>query len=243
MPVPHLSVIIPAYNESTRITAALESTSAYLSQQSYAWEVVVVDDGSADGTANIAADWMAGREGFRVERIAHGGKGAAVRHGMLAAKGELRFMCDADLAMPIEGLADFLERMRQGYDVAIGSRQVAGANYCGESRLRRFLGRMFNTAIQLIVVGGFQDTQCGFKCFTAASADELFALQRTNGWGFDAELLYIARKRGMKVIEMPIDWQHDEASKLSPTKAAVTMLMDALAIRWRAMRGMYAARR
>ena len=234
-----LSVIIPAYNESARIVAALESLSSYLQRQSYTWEVITVDDGSSDDTASIVERWASGRERFRLERIRHAGKGAAVRHGMLAAKGKYRFMCDADLAMPISYLSDFLRYMCEGDDIVIGSRQIAGANRYGESQIRHLLGRGFNKLVQMIAVSGFQDTQCGFKCFSAAAAETLFSLQRTTGWGFDVELLYLARRRGMRVREIPIDWRHDTDSRLNPAFAGLNMLGDVVAVRWRSLRGAY----
>ena len=125
MAAPYLSVIIPAYNESARIVSTLEAVSVYLQRQAYSWEIITVDDGSDDATAKIVEQWSCGRKEFRLERIRHGGKGAAVRHGMLVATGEYRFMCDADLAMPISHLSDFLECMSEGNDVVIGSRQIA----------------------------------------------------------------------------------------------------------------------
>ena len=239
---PFLSVIIPAYNESARIVATLEALSRYLRAQPYTWEVITVDDGSEDGTASIVEQWSAGRDGFRLERIRHGGKGAAVRHGMLAATGDYRFMCDADLAMPISHLSDFLRYMAEGNDIVIGSRQIAGANRYGESQFRHLLGRAFNKTVQALAVGGFEDTQCGFKCFSAAAAETLFPLQRTTGWGFDVEVLYLARKRGMRVLEMPIEWRHDADSRLNPATAGLNMLRDVLGVRWRAIRGSYSRR-
>ena len=150
-------------------------------------------------------------------------------------------MCDADLAMPISHLSDFLARMSEGNDIVIGSRQIAGANRYGESQFRHLLGRAFNKTVQLMAVRGFQDTQCGFKCFSAAAANTLFPLQRTAGWGFDVELLYLARKHGMRVMEMPIEWRHDADSRLSPASAGLNMLRDVLAVRWRGMRGAYSS--
>lgn len=239
MPAPYLSVIVPAYNESGRIVTTLETLSRYLQDRSYTWEVIIVDDGSSDATAAIVEQWSSGRRGFRLERIEHGGKGVAVRHGMLAARGERRFMCDADLAMPINHLSDFLEKMSLGNDVVIGSRQIAGANRYDEPLFRHILGRAFNKVVQLLAVRGIQDTQCGFKCFSADAAKSLFSVQQTMGWGFDVELLYLARKRGMRVLEIPIDWRHDADSRLNPATAGLNMLRDVLAIRWRSMRGAY----
>ena len=241
MSAPYLSVIIPAYNESARIVATLEELSGYLREQSYTWEVITVDDGSSDDTAAVVERWASGREGFRLERTRHGGKGAAVRHGMLAATGKYRFMCDADLAMPISHLSDFLRYMSEGNDIVIGSRQIAGANRYGESQFRHLLGRAFNGLVQLLAVRGFHDTQCGFKCFSAEAVQAIFPLQRTAGWGFDVELLYLARKRRMRILEIPIDWRHDADSRLSPTSAGVSMLRDVFAVRWRSLRGVYSS--
>ena len=241
MPAPYLSVIIPAYNEASRIVATLEELSGYLQEQSYTWEVIVVDDGSEDDTASVVERWSSGEERFRLERILHSGKGAAVRQGMLAATGKYRFMCDADLAMPISHLSDFFNHMEQGNDVVIGSRQIAGANRFGESQFRHLLGRAFNGLVKLLAVRGFQDTQCGFKCFSAEAAQALFPFQRTEGWGFDVELLYIARKRRLRILEIPIDWRHDSDSRLGPASAGVNMLRDVIAVRWRSMRGVYSS--
>ena len=239
MPDPHLSVIIPAYNEAGRIVATLGAVSQYLQQQSYTAEVITVDDGSDDSTAEVVERWSAEQENFWLERIEHGGKGAAVRHGMLAASGEYRFMCDADLAMPISHLADFLQHMDSGYDIVIGSRQIAGANRYGESLSRHMLGRAYNKVVQIIAVRGIDDTQCGFKCFSAAAAETLFPLQRVKGWGFDVELLFLARRLGMRVLEIPIEWRHDADSRLNPASAGLNMLRDVLAIRWNSLRGKY----
>ena len=183
------------------------------------------------------SQWASGRDGFRLERIEHGGKGVAVKHGMLAASGEYRFMCDADLAMPIRHLSDFLRNMSLGNDIVIGSRQIAGANRYDEPLFRHLLGRAFNKVVQMLAVRGIHDTQCGFKCFSADAAKSLFSAQQTMGWGFDVELLYLARKRGMQVLEIPIDWRHDADSRLNPATAGLNMLRDVLAIRWRSMRG------
>lgn len=243
MPAPFLSVIIPAYNESGRIIATLRTLSRYLLGQPFTWEVITVDDGSEDDTAEIVEQWSAGRERFKLERIRHAGKGAAVRHGMLVAQGEYRFMCDADLAMPIDHLSDFLRYMSEGHDIVIGSRQIAGANRYGEPQSRHFLGRAFNKMVQMLVVRGFHDTQCGFKCFSAAAADAVFPLQRTTGWGFDVELLFLAKKQGMRILEIPIDWRHDSDSRLNPASAGLNMLRDVLAVRWRSMLGRYSSPR
>ena len=236
---PFLSVIIPAFNEVERIVPTLEDVVVYLTSQSYSWEVLVVDDGSSDGTATAVNEWALRHEGVRVETIPHTGKGWAVRHGILATAGQYRFMCDADLAMPIQGLASFLERMSEDYDVVIGSRQVAGARRFNKPMARRVMGRVFNWAVRFLVVGGFHDTQCGFKCFRGEIADELFRLQKTEGFGFDVEILYLASKRDLRVLELPIDWYHQTASTVRPGVNSFLMLRDALLVRWNSLRGEY----
>ena len=239
---PFLSIIIPAFNEEARIVSTLERVSAFLSGQSYSWELLVVDDGSSDRTAAVAKEWAQTHEETRVETVPHGGKGWAVRNGMLSTTGRYRFMCDADLAMSIEGLPAFLERMCEGYDIVIGSRQIAGARRFDEPIVRHIMGRVFNWSVRLLAVRGFQDTQCGFKCVGGEAADELFALQRTNGFGFDVEFLYLAIKRGFRVLEMPIDWYYQRTSKVRAGADSFLMLRDTIAVRWRDLAGTYKSR-
>ena len=236
MATPFLSVVIPAFNEEERIETTLEAVVTYLARQTYSWEVVVVDDGSPDGTASLTREWIRESESeahVRVETIPHGGKGWAVKHGMLSAGGQYRFMCDADLAMPIHQLDAFIERMEEGYDIVIGSRQVAGARRFEESAGRHFRGRVFNWLVRLLAVSGFEDTQCGFKCFRGGVAEELFSLQVTRGFGFDVEVLYLAVKKGFRVLELPIDWHHQESSTVRPVVDTFLMLRDAAAVRLR----------
>ncbi len=236
---PRLSVIIPAFNESARILPTLERTTDYLRQQSWRWEIIVVDDGSSDGTGEVVTEWARGMENARLISRPHFGKGWAVRAGMLEAAGEYCFMCDADLAMPIEWLGRFVERMDAGEDIVIGSREAPGARRFDEPWYRHFMGRAFNRAVRLIAVRGLDDTQCGFKCFRANAAAELFRLQRSKGMGFDVEILYLARKRGYEIEVLPIDWYHDITSKVRPVVDTLDMLKDAVLIRLRDISGMY----
>ena len=233
METPFLSVVIPAFNEEQRIGSTLESVVSYLQGQSYSWQVLVIDDGSTDGTAEVAEKSSLGEKRVVVKGVPHGGKGWAVKHGMLEASGEYRFMCDADLAMPIEWLGGFLDRIDEGYDVVIGSRQKEGARRFDEPFGRHLMGRAFNWSVRLLAVGDFEDTQCGFKCFRGAVAEELFSLQTTRGFGFDVEILYMAVKRGMRVLEIPIDWYHRESSKVRPFQDSFLMLRDAVLVRLR----------
>ncbi len=232
---PFLSVIVPAYNEQARISASLARLAAHLNRQSYSWEVVVVDDGSSDATAAIVREWAARHPGFRLEGISHGGKGAAVRRGMLSARGAHRFMCDADLAMPLEHLDAFTGAIGRGWDLAIASRQMAGARRVGESRLRYFLSRLFNRLVRLLVVREFSDTQCGFKCFSARAADVLFNRQRTTGWSFDVEILYLARELNMRVAEIPIECHHDRTGMVRTLSMALAMLWGVAVLKWRSI--------
>ena len=236
MESPYLSVIIPAYNEEQRITSTLDKLVTYLDGRPDSWEVLVIDDGSDDSTAAVARQRARELEApISVESIPHAGKGWAVKRGMLAASGEYRFMCDADLAMPIEQLNSFLERMADGYDIVIGSREMPGAGRIGEPMGRHIRGRVFNRAVRLVAVGGFDDTQCGFKCFKGDVAAELFEMQRTRGFGFDVEILHFAVKQGLRVLEMPIEWHHQEQSKVRPVTDSLLMLRDTFMVRLRGL--------
>lgn len=230
---PLLSVVIPAFNESARIIDTLDKLAGYLDAQEYFSEVLVVDDGSVDDTAGLVRRWAADRSNIFVISIPHAGKGWAVRAGMLAARGSYRFMCDADLAMPVHWIGTFIERMESGLDIVIGSREAAGARRFDEPAYRHVMGRIFNRVVRLLAVSGFQDTQCGFKCFRAEVAEELFRLQRTRGMGFDVEILFLAVKRGLSIEEMPIDWYHQAVSKVRPGADTIDMLKDTIVIRLR----------
>ena len=236
---PYLSVVVPAFNEEQRIVSTLERLVAYLDGQEYSWEVMVVDDGSSDGTAEVASEWAASEPRVRVESIAHAGKGWAVKHGMLAADGRYRFMCDADLAMPIEQLRSFVDRGIEGFDVVVGSRQIEGARRFNESFGRHLRGRVFNWLVRLITVRGFQDTQCGFKYFTSEAAERLFGRQMAPGWGFDIEILYLAKRDGMRILEMPIHWYHQSASRVRPLVDPLAMLSEAVRVRIWDLQGKY----
>ena len=236
---PLLSIIIPAFNEEARIGPTLDAIVEYLDAQPYSWEVMVVDDGSSDATSEGVAERARALGGVSLQRIPHRGKGWAVRHGMLASSGAYRLMCDADLAMPVELIASFIERMEDGYDAVIGSRQAPGARRYNEPLMRHVRGRVFNMLVRLAVVGGYADTQCGFKCFRAEQAETLFRLQKTRGLAFDVELLYLARKQGLKVVEIPIDWYHDRDSKVRTGVDSLSMFIDALRVRVRDLTGGY----
>ena len=236
---PLLSVIIPAFNESARIVGTLDELALYLGEQEYSSEVVVVDDGSADDTSELVVGWSAGRANVRLIRISHAGKGWAIKAGMLAAKGRYRLMCDADLAMPVHWIRAFLDRMEVGIDIVIGSREADGARRFDEPGYRHLMGRIFNRVVRLLAVGGFQDTQCGFKCFSEGAATQLFHIQKTRGMGFDVEILFLAVKKGMSIEEMPIDWYHQAVSKVRPGADTIDMLKDTILVRLRDITGRY----
>lgn len=236
---PFLSIIIPAYNEEKRIIPGLETAVRYLQNQPYIWEMLVVDDGSTDRTSEIVSRWTADHDEATLVTIPHAGKGWAIRYGMLASTGEYRFMCDADMAMPIEYLEQFLDNMAKGYDIVIGSRQIEGARRFDESFMRHAMGRVFNSVVSLIATRGFHDTQCGFKCFKAEAAEQLFSQQKTKGFGFDVEILYLAQKQGMQILEMPIDWYHRSISKVRPGIDSLLMVRDILQVRANDFRNQY----
>jgi glycosyltransferase involved in cell wall biosynthesis len=237
---PFLSIVIPAYNEEMRIAQTLNTVVSYVRGQGYSWEVVVADDGSQDRTATLVEAAARENPGIRLVRLSHGGKGWAVRGGMLEARGQYRFLADADLSMPIENLERFLPSRLTDFDVAIGSREAPGAHRFHEPIGRHLMGRAFNGMVRLLAVKGFNDTQCGFKCFEAQAAETLFPLQRAQGFGFDVEVLFLAQRLRMRIKEVPIDWYYHEGSKVKPLRDSFLMLKDLLSVRWNSLRGRYA---
>ena len=236
---PFLSIVVPAYNEASRIVSTLELVRDCMASQSYTWEVAVVDDGSSDDTAALVREFTDLNQGFRLIEAPHGGKGWAVKSGMTAVKGQYRFLCDADLSMPIEQIARFLPPNLTGFDVAIGSREAEGAQRFQEPQGRHRMGRFFNILVRFLAVPGVEDTQCGFKCFTGEAAQELFSQVRLNGFAFDVEALFLARKRRMRVVEVPIDWHYRTESKVRPLLDSLSMARDVLLVRWWSFRGVY----
>lgn len=232
MPGPYLSIIIPAYNEKRRILPTLQKVLSYLSGQTYTWELIVADDGSTDSTPAIVEDVARTENRLKLLRLTHKGKGWAVQQGMLQAKGEYRFFADADLSMPIEFLDAFLPNSNPDFDIAIASRQIKGARRFNEPRLRYLMSRVFNLATRSLIAPGLSDTQCGFKCFRAHAAEELFPLQQLTGFSFDIEILFLAQKKGLKIRQVPIDWYYQGESKVQRLRDANLMLKDILLIRW-----------
>ena len=236
---PYLSLVIPAYNEEGRIWDTLGKVTRYLKTRPFSWEVVVVDDGSTDTTANLVRSYIKDNPGVHLISVPHGGKGWAVKHGMLQSQGTFRFLCDTDLSMPIEYLAQFLPSDGHSNDIIIGSREVPGARRVGEPLGRHIMGRTFNLFCRLLAVPGVHDTQCGFKSFKGHVAERLSNLQRINGFGFDVEILFLAKKFGIKVLEIPVEWHYRSCSKVSPFQDSIRMMGDLLSIRWHNLRGHY----
>ena len=240
---PFLSVIVPAYNEEPRIVDTLGKVVDYLSSQSYTWEAVVVDDGSTDATASLVRTFAQSHPNVHLVGVPHGGKGWAVNRGMLWASGEYRFLCDADLSMPIHQLSRFLPPENCQFDIAIGSREISGALRIGEPAQRHLMGRVYNLLVRLLAVPGLADTQCGFKCFRGHVAEEVFPLQRLYGFAFDVEILFLAHKRKLRIKEVPIDWYYRPASKVRPFRDSLSMSRDILRIRWNHWKGRYKTQR
>ncbi len=234
--MPFLSLIIPAYNEEQRLPRTLTKIQAFLREQTYDSEVLVVENGSRDRTAAVVEEFA---PEVRLLRELERGKGLAVRRGMMEASGDFRFICDADLSMPIEEVNRFLPPKLDDYDIAIASREIAGAVRHNEPVYRHWIGRTFNLLVRTLAVPGFQDTQCGFKCFTADAAEALFPLQRIDGWTFDVELLYVALRLGYRVKEVPINWYYFPGSRVRILQDSWLMLTDLFRIRSNWRQGLY----
>lgn len=239
MTVPLLSIIIPAYNEERRLPGTLEQVLSFFQAQPYSTEVLVVENGSQDHTYDIAVDFSKRFNNLRVFQSKERGKGLAVRKGMLEATGEYRFMCDADLSMPIAEVNRFIPPALKNFEIAIASREAPGAVRYNEPGYRHFIGRGFNTLIRIIALPGLQDTQCGFKCFRGEIVNNLFRRQTLTGWSFDVELLFIARRLGYRTVEVPIPWYFNPESKVRVVRDSIRMGADLLAIRLNSWRGMY----
>jgi len=233
-----LSIVIPAHNEENRLPKTLEQVLQFLKSQDFTSEVIVVENGSTDHTLDVVMQFAGNHSNVRWMQSERG-KGAAVRKGMLEAKGEYRFMCDADLSMPVDEILKFIPPANTISDIAIASREAKGAVRYNEPLHRHLGGRVINFIIQFLILPGLNDTQCGFKCFKAGTANDLFEQQTLNGWSFDIELLYIARKRGYTIKEIPIDWYHHPETKINAVRDAIGMIEDIFRIRGNAKRGLY----
>ncbi|HXD18908.1 MAG TPA: dolichyl-phosphate beta-glucosyltransferase [Vicinamibacterales bacterium] len=241
MRAPFLSVLVPAFNEEGRIARTVADIVAELDRLALEAELIVVDDGSTDRTASIVEAAARGDARVALVRAEHAGKGATVRRGMLAARGAWRFLADADLSMPMSELPRFLDATARGVDVLVGSREAKGARRVGEPWARHAIGRVFNWMVKLVVLRGIDDTQCGFKLFSARAAETLFPLQRLDGFGFDVEILFLARRAGFAIREIPVTWVWGRGSKVNLASGARGFL-DLVAVRWNQARGVYPPR-
>jgi glycosyltransferase involved in cell wall biosynthesis len=238
---PRLSIVIPAYNECARIESTLERVLRCIAERDWDAEVLVVDDGSTDETPEIVQRWMLANKGLHMVRNpGNCGKGYSVRNGLLQAAGEIVMFTDADLSSPIEEAELLIAAIADGADVAIGSRWIERQKQTRHQPLyRRFFGRCYNKLTRLVMGLPFKDTQCGFKAFRREAAQTIFRLQTIERWGFDPEILFIARKLKDKVVEVPVTWGHDERSRLSYLKDGMKMLQEMAQIRWNSWRGRY----
>jgi len=238
---PDLSIVIPAYNESARIEAALDRVFLCIDEQNWDAEVLVVDDGSTDDTAALVEDWMDFFPRLHlIKNPGNRGKGYSVRNGLLQASGSIVIFTDADLSAPMIEGERLIAAINGGADVAIGSRWMDRARQTIHQPLyRQFFGRCFNAVTRTVMGLPFKDTQCGFKAFRREAAQVIFRLQTIERWGFDPELLFIARKLGFRVTEVPVTWGHDERSRMSYLKDGLKMLEDMAIIRYNSLAGRY----
>jgi len=239
--MPQYSIIIPAYNESARLGATLDRVLDHIAAQHWDAEVIVINDGSRDDTAEMVLTRARANPALRlVENPGNRGKGYSVRNGMLKAQGEIRLFTDADLSSPIEEANKLFATIEAGADVAIGSRWLQPDTQTQrQSLLRQFYGRTFNLVLRILLGLRFKDTQCGFKAFSRSSAQKLFSMQTIEGWGFDAELLFLADRLGLNVKELPVVWSDAEGTRIHPLRDGLHMMAEVLTIRWNAIGGKY----
>jgi glycosyltransferase involved in cell wall biosynthesis len=237
------SFVIPAYNESERLRPTLDEVLRYAAEQHWDAEILVVDDGSTDDTAQIVREYgQRHAQVLLVENPGNRGKGYSVRNGMLHARGDICLFTDADLSSPVTEALKLFTAIERGADIAIGSRWLRTELQTERQPLyRQALGRIFNVALRAILGLSFADTQCGFKAFRREAARRIFPLQKIERWGFDPEILFLARRAGMRVEEVPVVWAHSEGTRLHPLRDGIRMFVEVLRIRWNAMTGEYAA--
>ncbi len=235
------SIIIPAYNESQRISASLDRILAYIADQQWGAEIIVVNDGSRDNTAEIVREYAKSHPMVRlIENPGNRGKGYTVRHGMMQAHGDILLFTDADLSSPIEESQKLFAAIDRGADVTFGSRWLQAELQTERQPLyRQVFGRIFNLLLRIILGLKYKDTQCGFKAFTRKAAQNIFSRQMIDRWGFDPEILFLAEKFGYKVAEVPVEWAHDNRSKINPVTDGFKMFVEMLRVRWADVTGKY----
>jgi dolichyl-phosphate beta-glucosyltransferase len=235
------SFIIPAYNESERLAVSLPKILDYVRQRELRSEIIVVNDGSSDDTAEVVRSFMAHNADIRlVENPGNRGKGFSVRNGMLNAQSDVMLFTDADLSSPIYEADKLFAAIEKGADVAIGSRWLqADLQTERQPWHRQLYGRLFNLALRITLGLNYRDTQCGFKAFTRSAAHTIFTRQRVERWGFDPELLFLADKFELRTTEVPVEWAHDHRSKISPLRDGLKMGVEMLSVRWNDMKGLY----
>lgn len=238
------SIVLPAYNEGARIGATLQKILNFAAVCGWSLEVIVVNDGSTDNTAELVRQHAIHNPMLRlVENPGNRGKGYSVRNGMLHAQGDTLIFSDADLSSPIEEASKLIFALEDGADIAIGSRWLEPELQTTRQPLRRqIFGRMFNLALRLILGLHFKDTQCGFKAFSRQAVEAIFPLQKIERWGFDPEILFLAKTLGFKVKEVPVAWAHREGGGINPVRDGIRMLGEMLRIRWNSLTGKYKAR-
>jgi dolichyl-phosphate beta-glucosyltransferase len=236
---PFLSIVIPAHNEESRLPRTLGQIFVFLESQPYSSEVIIVENGSTDRTLELAHEFALRYPNLIVIHEEERGKGNAVRRGILEAHGEYRFICDADLSMPIDEVQKFIPPALNDFDLAIASREAPGSIRFNEPAYRHWGGRAINLVIQLLILPGLNDTQCGFKCFRAEIAEDLFRQQTLTGWSFDIELLYLARRKRFRVKEIPIQWYFSAESKVNAIRDALHMIGDIFRIHMNGLRNRY----
>jgi glycosyltransferase involved in cell wall biosynthesis len=236
---PLLSLVIPAYNEESRLPATLRRISDALEAYGEPYEILVVVNGSTDRTADVVKAASHRDSNIRLIVTPLAGKGRAVKIGITESQGERIAFADADLSTPIEEVIGLTEKLDERHQVVIASREGSGARRVGEPYIRHLMGRVFNLLVQALAVRGIQDTQCGFKAFTRQCADDVFKRQQINGFGFDVEVLYVARKLGYGIREVPVTWAYAASSRVDPLRDTIRMFRDVLAVRWNDLRGLY----